>query len=131
MLPDHFRFLRTADDSQHKSDIKEQTVCSFFFFFFRAATKAETTKQRLVSYCSDVFNWNVKQNAVPLHLTENFNHPFDFTLHQLCVHSSKHPSGAVYRNTTDKVRDTFPSLNGLFLSPYISPSRRCCPVYTD
>lgn len=45
-------------------------------------TKAETTKQRLVSYCSDVFNWNVTQNAVPLHLTKNFNRPL--TLHQLC-----------------------------------------------
>lgn len=63
-LDNHFRFLGTKDYSQHKGDIKEQT--GIFFI----AAEVETTKQGLVSYCSDVFSWNVKQNAVPLHLTK-------------------------------------------------------------
>lgn len=38
-----------------------------------------------MSYCSDVFNWNVTQNAVPLHLTKNFKSPAHATPTSLAV----------------------------------------------
>lgn len=51
-------------------------------YSFSVAVQAEPTKQAgMVNYHSDVFNWNIKRNAVPPHLAQNFNHPLDFTLH--------------------------------------------------